>query len=83
MTQFGTKADLQQGGSMLQEPPSHSVACFVVGHRLLLLRLEDQCLLLQTFNKHRRRFSLNDAEVKNYTKDGGHQRSATALIHLV
>lgn len=48
-----TGADLQQGVSMLQEPPGYGVARFMVGHRLLLLWLQDLRLLLQTLNKHR------------------------------
>lgn len=36
---------------MLQEPAGHGVARLVVGHRLLLLWLEDLRLLLQTWNK--------------------------------
>ena len=46
----GDDGDLEEGVGVLQEPADHRVAGFVVGHRLLLLRLEHVGLLFQTGN---------------------------------
>ena len=45
---------LQQRVGVLQEPSSNGVTCLVIRHRLLLLRLQDLSLLLQTSNTNRK-----------------------------
>lgn len=43
------ESDLQKWVCVLQKPSSHRVTGFVICYRLLLLRLQNLCLLLQTF----------------------------------
>lgn len=44
------KSDLQQGVGVLQEPSGDGVPRLMICHRLLLLRLQNLSLLLQTSN---------------------------------